>query len=712
MLIGRRISGRYKVLTLIGGGGMANVYLAHDMILDRNVAVKILRLDFANEPEFIKRFHREAQSATSLVHPNIVSIYDIGEEDDINYIVMENVEGMTLKQYIQQNGPVSVEKTLDIMGQLTAAIFHAHQNHIIHRDIKPQNILIDHDGVVKITDFGIAMALSATSITQTNAVLGSVHYLSPEQARGGMATYKSDIYALGIVMFELLTGRLPFSGESAVSIALKHLQTETPPPKRWNPDIPQSVENIVLKATAKDPFHRYNDADEMGEDIRTALNPERANEPKFDVPEDDEKTITMPVLTEARPAAAKNDETIMLNAAEEKKEAKKAKKHGRENKKRRKKWPFVLGSLALLAVLAGLFALLLPSILGPKTVSVPDIKGKEASAAAAVLAAHGLKAGEKITTASETVPKGKIIKTDPSTGANIKEGTEVTLYISGGKAKYSLSDYTGRQYDDIIRLLSGEHFKDIQKEEVYDDSIEGTILSQDPKPNAKVVPENTVITFKVSKGVEKVTVQDLSGFSKNDLNHYANESGFSIDSTEKAYSDTVKKGLVISQTPAAGAVLDKGSTVKVVISKGQEELPPKTVHKEVTIPYEPDETDSHPDDTGSADTSVTGDSSGTDSNSNDSKSNDSKDTGSENAKTDGQSDDQDQGRTVAAPVKQEVQIYIDDMNHNMSDPVETFEITKTVKKQLEFTIESGKTATYKIVRDGKVIEEDTVSYPD
>ena len=304
MMIGKRISGRYKILDMVGGGGMANVYLAHDMILDRDVAVKILRLDFANDEEFIRRFQREAQSATSLAHPNIVSIYDVGEEDDsIYYIVMEYVEGQTLKQYIQQAFTYSCFKdALNIMKQLTSAISHAHQNHIIHRDIKPQNILMDQNGNVKITDFGIAMALSATSITQTNSVLGSVHYLSPEQARGGMANNKSDIYSLGIVMFELLTGRLPFSGESAVSIALKHFQSETPSVRRWNPTIPQSVENIVLKATAKDPFHRYDSVEEMEDDIRTALRSEAdIDEPKFIIPVDNDATKAIPIITNDRP---------------------------------------------------------------------------------------------------------------------------------------------------------------------------------------------------------------------------------------------------------------------------------------------------------------------------------------------------------------------------------------------------------------------------
>jgi len=324
MMIGKRISGRYKILDAIGGGGMANVYLAHDIILDRNVAVKVLRLDFANDEEFIRRFHREAQSATSLAHPNIVSIYDVGEEDGIYYIVMEYVDGQTLKQYIQQYSPLRVEAAIDIMKQLTSAIAHAHQNHIVHRDIKPHNILIDKKGNVKITDFGIAMALSATSITQTNSVLGSVHYLSPEQARGGMANKKSDIYSLGIVMFELLTGRLPFFGESAVSIALKHLQTETPSVRRWNPNIPQSVENIVLKATAKDPFLRYDSVEEMEDDLRTSLYPERLNEAKFFVPEDDDATKAIPVITSD--SSLKNlDETIIhgQNKSEESKTGKK-----------------------------------------------------------------------------------------------------------------------------------------------------------------------------------------------------------------------------------------------------------------------------------------------------------------------------------------------------------------------------------------------------
>ncbi|WP_431799439.1 Stk1 family PASTA domain-containing Ser/Thr kinase [Halobacillus andaensis] len=350
MLNNRLLNDRYRVNEMIGGGGMANVYLAYDTILDREVAIKVLRLEYGNDEEFIARFHREAQSATSLSHPNIVNIYDVGEEEDIYFMVMEYVDGMTLKQYIQQKSPIETAEAVDIMRQVTSAIAHAHDNGIVHRDIKPQNILIDHYGHAKVTDFGIAMALSATALTQTNSVLGSVHYLSPEQARGGMATKKSDIYSLGIVLFELLTGRLPFSGQSPVSIALKHLQHDTPSLKRWVPDLPQSVENVVLKATAKDPFYRYESVIEMEEDLGTALEPYRADEGVFAIPDDEEdKTKAIPVITDDSFGDQDDDATIVHDATqhfdakaleETKKEAAvnngKKKKEKKPKKKKRK----------------------------------------------------------------------------------------------------------------------------------------------------------------------------------------------------------------------------------------------------------------------------------------------------------------------------------------------------------------------------------------
>lgn len=277
-LIGKRINGRYQILETIGGGGMANVYKAHDVILNRTVAVKVLRPQFSDDEEFIRRFRREAQAATSLSHPSVVNIYDVGEEGDLYFIVMEYVEGLTLKQLIQKRGILPVEETVAIMLQITSAIAHAHANHIVHRDIKPHNILISPNGEAKVTDFGIARAMTSATITHTNSVMGSVHYLSPEQARGGMVNEKSDIYSLGIVLYEMATGVVPFSGDTAVSIAIKHLQSNLPSPKSMNPSLPQSIENIILKATAKDPFHRFQRASDMEDDLQTALHPERMSE--------------------------------------------------------------------------------------------------------------------------------------------------------------------------------------------------------------------------------------------------------------------------------------------------------------------------------------------------------------------------------------------------------------------------------------------------
>lgn len=644
---------------MIGGGGMANVYLAHDMILDREVAVKMLRLDFANDEEFIRRFHREAQSATSLTHPNIVSIYDVGEEDSLYYIVMEYVNGQTLKQYINQHSSLRVDKALDIMMQLTSAISHAHQNHIIHRDIKPHNILIDRNGNVKITDFGIAMALSATSITQTNSVLGSVHYLSPEQARGGMANRKSDIYSLGIVMFEILTGRLPFSGESAVSIALKHLQSETPSVRRWNSNIPQSVENIVLKATAKDPFHRYNSVDEMEEDLRTAQNPERMNEPKFIIPIDDEATKAIPIITDDRPH--KNlDETLVHSGDKIVPNKKDVPKKEKSSTKKRKKWPLVLITTFLILSILGLLTVtFLPGLLTAKDIKIPDVSGMDLDDAISELQLSGLVVDKQIEISDQLVAEGKVIKTDPENGSTVKENAKVTLYVSTGKEKMELSDYEGRLYDDVIRLLEGREFKDILKTEKYDESEPGTIISQNPSGGEEIIPEETVLEFEVSKGPEIIELRDLTEYNLKGAEDYASLVGLTLEVSDEKYDEKIPADMVISQTPKPGTEMKKGEKVSVVISKGKEEKPPKTVIKEITIDYEP---------------------------------------------------------TVPVPVpgepvhKQEVLIYIEDMYHSMTEPAEKFFITETTKKQIELTIPFGGKAGYKIIRDTKVIAEDVINY--
>ncbi|MGE7185153.1 Stk1 family PASTA domain-containing Ser/Thr kinase [Peribacillus sp. NPDC006672] len=677
MLIGRRINGRYKLIEMVGGGGMANVYLARDMILDRDVALKILRMDFNNDEEFIKRFNREAQSATSLAHPNIVSIYDVGEEDSIYYIVMEYVDGFTLKQYIQKYYPIPVDKALDIMKQITAAISHAHHNGIIHRDIKPQNILIDKEGTVKITDFGIALALSATNITQTNAVLGSVHYLSPEQARGGMANKKSDIYSLGIVMFELLTGRLPFSGESAVSIALKHLQSETPSPKRWNSEIPQSVENIILKATAKDSYYRYESVDSMEDDIRTSLNPERSNELPFAIPEDHDATKAIPVITDDQLSSI--DETIIRGpekntlvhaddgesesaaASKSKKKPKKPKKQkkqktksGQKDKKRKKMPAILVTTFLALALLAVLSVTVLPSLLGSKEVTIPDLKGKELDDAITELLKLDLVIGDTIEIEDEEVEADLVIKTNPKEGKTVKVGTEVDIYQSVGKETISLSSYKGRKYSDVESFLEKIGFKDIVVTEEYDDSAAGTIIEQTPSEGNKIVPSETDLKLTVSKGADLLSLKNLTGFNEAGLNDYSNDSGIKIKVEDKVYDDSVAEGLVISQSPEPATKVEKGSTVNVVLSKGKEEIPPKNVTEDIKIEYDP----------------------------------------------------------VEPGKAQKIQIFIEDINNSMTEPKETFFIVENAKRTIELTVSPDKKAGYKVMRDNQVIIDQAVSYPE
>jgi serine/threonine protein kinase len=671
VLIGKRISGRYKILEVIGGGGMANVYLARDMILEREVAMKVLRFDFSNDDEFIKRFRREAQSTTSLAHPNIVSIYDVGEEDNIYYIVMEYVNGQTLKQYIQQFAPVHPRKATNIMVQIVSAIEHAHENQIIHRDIKPHNILLDHDGNVKVTDFGIAMALSSTTITQTNSVLGSIHYLSPEQARGGLANKKSDIYSLGIVLFELLTGRLPFDGESAISIALKHLQSETPSAKRWNPDIPQSLENIILKSTAKDPFHRYESAEEMEEDLETVFDVSRINETRFTIPEDNEATKAMPIITNENLILThdKIDDTIVrdpvstLNKGnstdiKNNKQTKKEKKLKKPRKKKNKLAAIIITTFFLLMIALLASFTIIPPLLLPKDVEVPDVTGLTNEEARGILTKQGFSIGELLLVSDEEIEEGSVIKTNPSAHEIIKEGATISIYESTGKETIVLEDYVGRNIDRVKAILTMKGFTKIEvKEEHHETDLAGTILKQFPEIGDEVIPSEDTLTLTVSKGPKLIKIENLVGKSKADVEEYVNNNGFASTVSEEN-SDTIPKGHLISLSPEAGKeVIPKETTLQLVYSIGPEAAPPKIVTKTVTekidIPYVPEE----------------------------------------------------EGQEL------EVSISIGDANHSLSEPFETFPITSPQVRTLEFTIEQGQEAIYQVTIDGKVISTKTVPFP-
>ncbi len=379
---GQLINDRYEIEKLVGEGGMANVYLARDTILDRKVAVKVLRGDLAGDEKFVRRFQREALSASSLSHPNIVEIYDVGEDEGNFYIVMEYIEGKTLKQLIKKRGVLSLPEAIDIMLQLLDALASAHDSYIIHRDIKPQNIMIKESGLVKITDFGIAMALNSAQLTQTNSVMGSVHYLPPEQASGKGSTIRSDIYSLGILMFEMLTGKVPFKGDSAVEIALKHMKEPLPNPKELNPVIPVSVENIILKATAKNPKNRYKDVREMKDDIKTCLDEERENEEKieFKYPETD-FSDTRSVVKKEEKKVEKVEEPVVKQITEED-----------TIEKGNKKKTIIIASIIGVCLLAFILVIIvIPKLSSEKEVKVPDVYGMEISKAEAMLKKNGFK---------------------------------------------------------------------------------------------------------------------------------------------------------------------------------------------------------------------------------------------------------------------------------------------------------------------------------
>jgi len=659
MLVGKRISDRYKIKELIGGGGMSNVYLAHDMILNRDVAIKILRYDFTNEDELHRRFQREALSATSLTHPNIVSIYDVGDDGDLHYIVMEYVQGKTLKQYIQEFAPISPARSVHIMKQLTSAIANAHENHIIHRDIKPQNILMDAEGNVKITDFGIAMTLSATSFTQTNSVLGTVHYLSPEQARGGTATNKSDIYALGIVLYELLTGELPFSGESAVSIALKHLQSETPSVRAFDATIPQSLENVVLKATAKDSSHRYSTVEEMQADLETVLSPNRINEPKFVIPVDNDVTKAIPIIKES---VIRKDEDLTetraiepIAQAKPKSEAKKPVEKPSPVKKK-KKWPIYVAGLVIAAIAIFLFVFFATDLFSPKKISVPSVANMTIEEATKKLEAEGFTVGsEHQERYDENVEKDKVIETDPAEGTERVKGAEIDLIVSLGVETTKVEDYRGQQVSQVQSMLKGK-FLEPQINYVYSTVPEGQIIDQEPKPQEEVIAKDTTMKFTVSAGVQMVTVDDVVNYTKAQMDEYVSRKGLKWRVASEDFNDTVAAGSVISQLTKAGTPVEVGSTIAVVISKGPAEKPKKTLVKTVAvkIPYEPAE----------------------------------------------------------EGIEQTIRIEIQDKNHTMSSVADKFTITADKDYKIQLVIEEGEVGAYRIIRDSEIIAEDRFNYDD
>ena len=581
---GQKINDRYEIIKTIGEGGMANVYLANDTILDRKVAIKVLRGDLSNDEKFIRRFKREALSVSNLSHPNIVEVYDVGEEDGNYYIVMEYIEGKTLKQLLQKRGALTLNEVIDIMTQLTDGLAHAHEAYIIHRDIKPQNIMIEDNGLVKITDFGIAMALNSTQLTQTNSVMGSVHYLPPEQANGKGSTVKSDIYSLGILMYELLTGSVPFKRDTAVEIALKHMKEKIPSIRKQNPTIPQSVENIVLKATAKNPKNRYDNVRDMYKDLQTALQRDNEKRLVYEYPENDlEETKVIPQVTKEvkqvidKPTVKEEDseDNSVLKEKDEK-----------------NKLPIILAVVLLgtLIVLAGVYLLITSKDV--KEVKVPNVVGLTTEEAIKKIKEKGL----EYTTKSEestTVEEGKVIRTEPKAGSTRTKKSTITIVESSGKEYVVLEDYTGQNYYEIKGKLEAKGIKVEMKTKSVENASEykdkkDNIISQEPAFNkdeeTKLYANDSVILYIPEVDVypdmvaEKWTLSQVEDFVK--------EYNLTLDKSYKE-TDEVEEDIVLSQNRAVGDPIYEGYTLKITLSKKPEKKDDKDKDKNPTDPLLP-----------------------------------------------------------------------------------------------------------------------------
>jgi serine/threonine protein kinase/beta-lactam-binding protein with PASTA domain len=571
-MIGQDLGGRYEILTRIGGGGMALVYKAHDVLLNRKVAVKVLRQQFVHDDEFIRRFRREAQSAAALSHPNVVSIYDVGQEEDTHYIVMEYIEGHNLNEIIQERAPLQTDEAVRIAMQIADALDHAHQNHIIHRDIKPHNILIGKNGRVKVTDFGIARAVTSSTITQTGSVMGSVHYFSPEHAKGINTGEKSDLYSLGIVLYQMLTAQLPFLGESPISIALKHLQENFEEPRIVNPHIPQSVENVVLKAMRKNPSERYNSAHEMLLDLDTCMRPERLKEPKitFTHVNDLEETRVMPAIRgDIGPAAPKERERPINSKKEEQ-------IHDKELAPKSKGWKkplTVVGvTLAVLGLIIWGFIWLL-GFLDVAEVEVPYVVGKPETEARQMIEAAGLKVEEPVLHEhNKEIPKDQVLNQSKA-NMKVKEGSLIQITVSDGPELEELGNYVGKPLQTAIDELGalGITEDQIDIEPVFSEEAADTVLQQSPKPGEQYNPESVEFHFMVSKGRETVPMPNLIGKRLDEAKDLVKANELTLDDADILYEPSYlhQKDFVISQDPYKPKDrVSKGAKISIRVSTG------------------------------------------------------------------------------------------------------------------------------------------------
>ena len=542
--MGKLIADRYLLKDLIGQGGMADVYLAEDTILKRTVAVKVMRSSLTGDSIYVTRFHREASAAASLSHKNIVEIYDVGEDGDDYYIVMEYVPGQTLKELIHKRGALHYVEAVDILKQVVSATAKAHSMGIVHRDLKPQNILVTDSGVVKIADFGIASIQSLSQVTQTDTIMGSLHYLAPEIARGEKATPQSDIYALGIVFYELLRGDVPFNGESPVNIALKHMRDDIPSVCQFNPSIPQSVENIIIKATAKNIKDRYQNAQDMFDDLSTCLTRKDEEKLVFEYKEETETIVA-------------DDKDFFTQSKVEPVEKVK------EEKDNKKSAMIIGGIVTGVIVLCALvyFMFLKP----PTNFSMPDVVGLTKQQAVDLLESKGLEVSEQVLTElSDDYDEGVVIATNPTKNSAVDKGTEIILTVSSGKYTI-IGNYVGLKYNDIKDELEKLENVTIKVEEENNDGEEGLILKQSLDEGEKLDPtKNTTLTLTISKYSK--TVPNVYGIAVDEAKEQLTNAGFKVKTevlpalTNEAEIKTMKINVVYKQSLNAFSTVKKRGT--------------------------------------------------------------------------------------------------------------------------------------------------------
>ena len=591
---GELIDNRYKIIKSIGEGGMANVYLAWDTILEREVAVKVLRGDLSDDEKFVRRFQREANSSSSLRHPNIVEMYDVGEDDGKYFIVMEYVDGKTLKSLIKKRGALNLTESIDIMLQLTSGIACAHDSYIIHRDIKPQNVMILEDGRVKITDFGIAMALNSNELTQTNSVMGSVHYLPPEQASGSGSTIKSDIYSLGILMFELLTGRVPFKGDNAVEIAIKHMKDQIPSVCSINPLIPQSVENIILKSCAKNPKNRYESVAEMYEDLKTCLDPLRVSEPRLVYTYPEQNLENTKTITKLESREIKNK---MLD------EDKLEKSDKRVNTTLK-----VVGIVCVLIVLIGLIFIWIFSSDTTKEVKVPDnLEGLTEKEACKKIEKKGLECSVKYVY-DEEYDEDVVISVSPRSSSKVKEGNKVTITVTSFEDTIEVEDYvaTKQKLAVVQAELEGYGIRVVAtpKKVTKDDEIEeNTIVSQSVEAGNRLKKESGVIELVYATLV--VVYPDFTdgSYDKDLVQQFCDDNGITCNFREEE-DNNYEAGDIILQSRGVGDEVKEGTTLTITIATNSpkevekpEETEPSTDAKNTTDKTQDDKETSKTEDT-------------------------------------------------------------------------------------------------------------------